>query len=264
LRDNIKQSLDGGFYTVIADEVTDTSSNREVLAVCLRFLDRTTRPATIKEEFFDFVNLTRTTGESIANSIVETLEANGISIDAMRGQAYDGAAAMAGEKQGCQAKIKSLNKKALYTHCRSHILNLSIASACKLQQVRNMIDVLNSVFLFFDNSPKRQRFLEHVLESEDSEYSKKKLVGLCKTRWIERHTCFDTFLHLYAYVVECLQRILTPAAGEDWAWDRNTKITAQGLLTSLTNFGHLITFVLVRHVLDLVKPLTVKLQKKGR
>jgi hypothetical protein len=67
---------------------------------------------------------------------------------------------MAGEKQGCQAKIKSLNKKALYTHCRSHILNLSIASACKLQQVRNMIDVLNSVFLFFDNSPKRQRFLE--------------------------------------------------------------------------------------------------------
>ena len=40
-------------------------------------------------------------------------------------------------------------------------------------------------FLFFDNSPKRQR---HALGSESK---KVKLQGLCKTRWIERHaTCY--------------------------------------------------------------------------
>jgi len=49
---------------------------------------------------------------------------------------------------------------------------------------------------------------------------------------------------------------------EDWSWDRDSKITAQGLLSSLTNFTVLITFVFVRQILDTVKPLTVKLQKR--
>ncbi|KAK3101680.1 hypothetical protein FSP39_005407 [Pinctada imbricata] len=154
----------------------------------------------------------------------------------MHGQAYDGASAMASEKRGCQGRIKSLNKLAVYTHCRSHVLNLSIASACQLQSVRNMMDVLNSVFIFFDTSPKRQTFFESVLESECSESSRKKLVGLCKTRWVERHVCFDVFYNFYSYIVKCLQYMVNPSlheeTNEDWSWDRQSKITAQGLLTS--------------------------------
>ena len=123
------------------------------------FLDTGKKSAIIREEFFDFIQLKRTTGEAIAEKIVETLQSNDIAVDAMRGQAYDGAAAMSSEKQGCQGQIKRLNKLAIYTHCRSHVLNLSIASACKLPLVRNMIDVINSVFLFFDQSPKNNRFL---------------------------------------------------------------------------------------------------------
>ena len=44
----------------------------------------------------------------------------------MRGQAYEGAAAMASVKVGCQARIASMNKLAVYTHCRNHVLNLNI------------------------------------------------------------------------------------------------------------------------------------------
>ena len=36
---------------------------------------------------------------------------------------------------------------------------------------------------------------------------------------------------------------------------------AQGLLTSMTAFPTLVTFVFARYVLDTIKPLTVKLQK---
>ena len=46
----------------------------------------------------------------------------------------------------------------------SHVLNLSVAAACRLTSVRNMIGTLNGTFFFFHFSPKRQRFLEQVLE----------------------------------------------------------------------------------------------------
>ena len=191
----ILKGLQGrGFYSIIADEVTDKYANKEVLVLCLRFLDSREHPAIIREEFIDFANIERTTGEAVADKLTEILRLLAIPIENMRGQAYDGASAMASEKRGCQGRIKSLNQLALFTHCRSHVLNLSIASACKLPLVRNMIDVLNSVFIFFDSSPKRQRFLETSIENNESvDFSRKKLVGLCKTRWVERHVCFDVF-----------------------------------------------------------------------
>ena len=82
----------------------------------------------------------------------------------MRGQAYDGAAAMSSSRVGVQAKIKEHAPLAVYTHCNSHILNLSIAASSSLPYIRNMIDVINSTYLFFNNSPKRQRFLEEVFK----------------------------------------------------------------------------------------------------
>ena len=55
---------------------------------------------------------------------------------------------------------------------------------------------------------------------------------------------------------------LGESSNEDWSWDIQSKITAQGLLTSLTNFTVLIAFVCVRYVLDTIKPLTLKLQQR--
>lgn len=60
-----------GFYSIIANEVTDTFSNQEVLALCVWFfLDESQCEPYIREEFFDFLHLKRTTGEAIANKIV--------------------------------------------------------------------------------------------------------------------------------------------------------------------------------------------------
>ena len=266
IRNQILEGMKGkGIYSIIADEVTDTVSNQEVLALCVRFLDESQNEPYIREEFFDFLHLKRTTGKAIANKIVEVLTENNIPVDKMRGQAYDGAAAMSSEKVGCQAQIKSINPLALYTHCNSHVLNLSIAHACKIPLVRNMIDGVNATFVFFDVSPKRQRFFEHVLQHHGLESKRKKLLGLCKTRWVERHTCYDVFYSMYTAVVECLRSIVNPAIDEntqdEWSWDAQTKITAQGLLATMMSYQFLVTFICVRAILQTVKPLASKLQK---
>ena len=56
----------------------------------------------------------------------------GLDMQNCRGQAYDGAAAMSGAVNGAAAQIRSLHPLAIYQHCRSHCLNLSIMKAATI------------------------------------------------------------------------------------------------------------------------------------
>ena len=60
-----------------------------------------------------------------------------------RGQGYDGAGAVAGYKSGCAAVILKQNKKALFTHCFSHRLNLAVAKGFQITSVNNMLETVH-------------------------------------------------------------------------------------------------------------------------
>ena len=177
---------------------------------------------------------------------------------------------MSSKKVGVQSRVKEVSALALYTNCNSHVLNLSVASACQIPLIGNMIDVINEAFLFFDNSPKRQRFFETILQALGSESKKVKLKDLCKTRWIERHTCYETFYDLYYFVCCCCEAIVYPEVyiennvSADWDWDANTKVKAQGLLHSLKSGQQIISFLVAKNSLEFVKSLATKLQKKDQ
>jgi hypothetical protein len=256
IRMRIADSLgqDNAYFSIIGDEVTDKHANQEMLSVCLRFLDNIKGNPEVREVFFDFVYVERTTGESIAKGIVDCLFRRGIDIRKARGQAYDGASSMSSSRVGVQARTRLLSPRALYTHCHSHVLNLTVASSCKIPHIRNMVDSLNETFKFFNYSPKRQRFFEIIL-TETQETSKvRKLKGLCKTRWVERHTCYESFYDLYPKVCLCLEEITNPSPdNEGWGWDRETRIKAQGLLSTLKTFTHLISFIIAKNALHFIK-----------
>ena len=40
-------------------------------------------------------------------------------------------------------------------------------------------------------------FFESILDKESESHAAKKLKELCKTRWVEWHTCYKTFYSLY-------------------------------------------------------------------
>ena len=158
-------SQEDAFFAIIADEVTDVHANQEVLSVYIRFLDNLNpKQPEVKEVFFDFVYLDKTDGESISRAIIECLSKHGIDITKARKQTYDGASAMSSSRVGAQARIRVLAPRALYVQCNSHVLNLSIASSCQIQAIKNMIDTINETFKFVHFSPKRQRFFESILD----------------------------------------------------------------------------------------------------
>ena len=61
-------------------------------------------------------------------------------------------------------------------------------------QAKNLVDVINEAHLFLANSPKRQRMFEMAIAEFLPAASHSKLSGLCKTQWVERHTCFEVFV----------------------------------------------------------------------
>ena len=119
----------------------------------------------------------------------------------------------------------------------------------------DMIQVINEVYLFFHNSSKRQRFLEMVLNVYISEPHVKKIKGLCKTRWVEKHDCLERFCNLYGYIFACLNAMTNPTEYpnlhkadvplDDWSWDTATRIKAEGLKQSLATSKNIVSLIVL-------------------
>ena len=100
--------------------------------------------------------------------ILEKLEELGLNCEYLRGQGYDGSGSMAGIRKGASSIILQKYPLASYVHCRSHILNLSIASSCSQVLVCNMMGSVSEVSKFFELRKRQAEVIEHELPEEAS------------------------------------------------------------------------------------------------
>lgn len=215
IRDHFRKCLEiCPHYTVIADETN--SQGRQILSICIRLLDfvvNENKPMK-REVLVDISDLQRKTGKMIADAICESFGKHKIKISDCKAQAYDNTSSMTSEKTGVYGEIRKLAPDAALQGCVLHSLNLVIAEACKIQTVVNMMGSCRELFSFFDNSPKRQNFLEVIIRALAPDTKKVKLKNLCKTRWIERHETFETLSQLYEYITITLEEICRPSKDE--------------------------------------------------
>jgi len=94
----ISEAKQANYFSVLADELS--CHNTEYLPICIRFVDSL---GDIREDFLSFIKLDRVRAVDIASAIIQTLEELGLSLDSLRGQGYDGASTMSGQKTGVQA-----------------------------------------------------------------------------------------------------------------------------------------------------------------
>lgn len=246
------------YYSILADEVADVS-NKEQLCICLRYVNQAT--STIVESFVGMVELEDLTGKTIAETIKRYLAKIGLDIANCRGQGYDGAANMSSSNVGVQKIIKDSAPTASYVHCGSHKLNLVIVKACQESCIRNMMDTVGEISRYFSFSAKRQRLLEdHIMELTSSR--KLKLKDVSRTRWIQRHEAFEVFIELFGAIHSCLLAIEEPAAGP--SFDRDSKTKASGFRHVLESSTFIVALVVTSKTIEVIKPLSVKLQKQSQ
>ena len=242
---------DAKYFSVLADEASDVSKF-EQMPLVIRFVDAKSE---IREAFMGFVCSDEgVSGESISKNILESLSKFGLDMNMCRGQGYDGAANMSGKYSGAATKIQ---QKAPYFHCRSHALNLCVASASKVQVVSNMMGQVRIVSDFFNNSPKRFAFLERNIKDLLPKARHTHLIDVCWTRWIARIDGLDVFIEVYLPLVHCLERISLNESNE---LNSDTVRDASGLFHSVTTFQFIFSSVIVSRCLEITKPLTKQLQ----
>lgn len=113
----------------------------------------------------------------------------------------DATVSMSSDKYGVQAELAKYSPVADYRGCCAHSTNLVIFHACKINSIQNMMDSFHELFSFSDNSPLRLKFLTTVIDALSQETKKRKVKDLYKTRWIEKHSTFETIFDLYKYIV---------------------------------------------------------------
>jgi hypothetical protein len=240
------------FYSLLADETTDVSVT-EQMTICIRYVDELEtslsnktetsglRPKYIlREDFLGFVEVTNATGENLAKLLVTELQNAGVPLTYLRGQGYDGGSNMSGKNKGVQSLIIAQQPLAFYTHCFNHALSLCVGKACDVVPVRNMVGIVITISWFLHGSAKRVNMLSEIISRADNvaEYKKKKLKGLCETRWVERHECFQTFDDLLIFIAECLEILENDR-------DRNVSSKAAGYSAAIKRSDFLVALKVV-------------------
>ena len=244
------------FFSILADEAMD-AAKKEQLALVLRYVDSDCIP---REEFLRFVHLKEgLSGQHLANAILSSLNDLGLDISDCRGQGYDGAGSVSGHKNGCSAIIKRINSKALYTHCFSHRLNLSIAYACSLRSVSNMLGTVKTISYFFNLSEQRQRSFEKNIDIYVPETKRRRLKDVCRTRWVERILGLDVFEDLLIPIKVTLEEMKLDIHS---SFNKETSARASQLFSSL-DFDFIVNLVITRNVFDLTHSVTLLLQSRN-
>ena len=196
-------------------------------------------------------------GQGLVTTITDCLKNDlELNISDCRGQAYDGAGAVAGKNKGLSSLITAVNSLALYTHCFSHQLNLSIQKGCSIPSVRDMLESVKNLCYFFKFSPPR---LEYLDQSSKKYFSREKtqvrLKDVCRTRWVQRIKGLSLFEEIFVAVYDAIDRMTLELKGEQAA-------KASSRLKHFT-FPFIANLVLTRCIFDITLPVTLQLQSKS-
>ena len=131
---------DNGFFSILVDESCDISV-KEQMAFVLYYLEK--KKLIIIERFLSIVHVASTIILSLKYAIECLLCERNLSLSKLRGQGYDEASNMQGNINGLKTLILKENKLALYVHCFSHQLRLTLVAV-----VKNHINIAEFFFMW--------------------------------------------------------------------------------------------------------------------
>lgn len=189
LRDISAAVQDVKFFTLMSDEVADIS-NKEQVAICLRFIDEEFEP----HELFIGMHAVDSIEASVLVTVLkDVLIRLNLPIHNCRGQCYDGAANMAGRRNGVAAPITSEESRAIFTHCCGHSLNLAAADTINQNKLlQNTLDTTREMSKLIKLSPRRDAIFKKLKQELAPETPGFRT--LCPTRWTVRTLSLESVM----------------------------------------------------------------------
>lgn len=237
-----------GFYTLLADEAK--SHHSEQLAICIRYANE----LEVKESFLGFYDCSVSRkADALYELIMSALERTSLSNFNIVAQSYDRASVMSGEVNGLQQKIMKSYPFAIYIHCMSHRLNLTIvnASKCSLYASR-FFSLLESLYVFLNN-PFHHSSLKMIQSKIGIE--NREVVALSDTRWACRYQSVKSV----SEALQSLEQLLSDISKSD----SKHAFTALGLLKSIKSLEFRLCLKFFLNILEIIHVVHKTLQSEN-
>ena len=174
--------------------ITTDIKNTEQTSYSIRYVDSEFIPI---EVFVGFVEIPSTSGIALYGQLQKTLFALNLDIARLRSQAYDGASNMRCKFRGLSSKVLTDFRKAIYSYCSGHCLNLILQDSLDSHFLKDATAVLKDVVNFVSKSPKGEEKFKEFCRLEEIDENPAGLRPLCSTRWVFRKPALDSFLGNY-------------------------------------------------------------------
>lgn len=194
-----------GVWSLIADETSDIAHNEQP-SLCFRTVSK---DLAVEEHFFKYITVPSTDALSLVTAIRGNTFDAGFPTDTLYFQCYDGAANMKGQYSGVATRIRQLSPNAVYIHCHSHLLNLSLQNCCNtIKPIRNCLGQVNAIYNFLQASPKRHAVVAEKQKTILGDEKKHKTLKLlCETRWASRSNAINAVVANYEVILDALEEI---------------------------------------------------------
>lgn len=225
----IKQEIDEArFIAIVLDETTDIT-NFSQLSIVIRYVKS---DGSIQERFLGFKNVSENRTADALYSLVYNVIKDINGEKKLVAQSYDGAAVMAGQLGGLQAKVRETFPSALFVHCFAHKLNLVLSQSINhIKECKVFFVTLSGMAAFFSKSTKRTQALDTIVH--------KRLPKVAPTRWNYNGRLVLTVFENRESLIELFENIIE----NNETWDSETINSSRGFLDCLKrdfNFNYLL------------------------
>ena len=190
-----------GGFSIMLDESTDVSVHQNMV-VYVRYREEVRSRREARTDFLGIRRLDVVTADRIVSEVFCLLREKGIVVGNMVGVATDGASVMLGCKKGVVTQLCRESPGLLSTHCIAHRIALSCGQAAdKVRYLVKFQEVLNSMFKFFENSPKNMVRLKAVQSVLEKGLKGTRLQQVFHTRWLSFEGAVQSVVDKYSGLI---------------------------------------------------------------
>ena len=193
MREELLTDLRGSKYSLIVDESTDISCEKQLCVLVRYYSDNINRIVTT---FLGLISLTSATADSVFKAIQDFLTSNCLCIKDCIGLATDGCNVMCGQNNSVITRFKNINPEIIHIKCICHSLQLCSSYALKTLP-RNIEFMISETYSWFAHSTVRQQRYKELYRAINVGEEPLKIIRMSDTRWLSIASCVQRVLDQY-------------------------------------------------------------------
>ncbi|XP_065581765.1 uncharacterized protein LOC136041162 [Artemia franciscana] len=196
LQKQLVELLKTTFFSVIIDETTDNTIDKQLVIMVLFFSEKDLK---LHVEALDMVKCSDGSAEGLTNRIKQVIEENSIPWQNIVGFCADTTNVMFGANRSASTLMKAMVPHILNVKCSCHLIHLCSSYAC-LSLPKTFEDLARNIYAhFFRSASRREKFTEFL---KIFRYEAHRILAPGQIRWLSLQACVKRLIEQRVAIIQ--------------------------------------------------------------